>query len=52
MDKFDSTVTHIVVSVDKKGALKKRTMKFMQGIMGEFDFMYVYVCICIFVVHS
>lgn len=34
-EKFDSTVTHLVVSVDKKGMLRKRTLKFMQAIMGE-----------------
>ena len=31
---FDAAVTHVVVSVDKAGMIKKRTMKFMQGIMG------------------
>jgi hypothetical protein len=34
-DSFDRDVTHLVVSVDKHGELKKRTMKFMQAIMGE-----------------
>ena len=33
-DTFDASVTHVVVSVDKAGALKKRTMKFMQAVMG------------------
>jgi hypothetical protein len=33
-DNFDSTITHLIVSVDKKGLLKKRTLKFMQAIMG------------------
>jgi hypothetical protein len=33
-DNFDSSITHLVVSVDKKGLLRKRTLKFMQAIMG------------------
>jgi hypothetical protein len=33
-DNFDSSNTHLVVSVDKKGLLRKRTLKFMQAIMG------------------
>lgn len=32
-DKFDRTVTHLIVSTDKKGVLRKRTLKFMQAIM-------------------
>jgi hypothetical protein len=32
---FDSSVTHIVVSVDRNGAMKSRTMKYMQGLMGR-----------------
>ena len=35
-DKFDyNKVTHLVVTVDKKGILKRRTMKFMQSIMSK-----------------
>lgn len=34
-DKFDKTVTHIVVPMDKNGDAKRRTMKFMQAIMGK-----------------
>ena len=34
-DKFDRAVTHLIVSTDKKGMLRKRTLKFMQAIMGK-----------------
>lgn len=37
IDKFDESVTHVVVPVDKKGTLKKRTLKFMQAILGEIN---------------
>ena len=36
-DKFDKTVTHLIVSTDKKGVLRKRTLKFMQAIMGKIN---------------
>jgi hypothetical protein len=36
-DKFDRSVTHLIVSTDKKGVLRKRTLKFMQAIMGKID---------------
>lgn len=36
-DKFDMSVTHLIVSTDKKGVLRKRTLKFMQAIMGTYQ---------------
>ena len=36
-DKFDESVTHLIVSTDKKGVLRKRTLKFMQAIMGTYE---------------
>jgi hypothetical protein len=36
-DKFDTSVTHLIVSTDKKGVLRKRTLKFMQAIMGKMN---------------
>lgn len=55
-DNFDSTITHLIVSVDKKGLLKKRTLKFMQAIMGTIilisipflPFFSLLVCCCYF----
>lgn len=35
-DNFDGSITHLIVSVDKKGLLRKRTLKFMQAIMGMY----------------
>lgn len=37
-DIFDSNITHLIVSVDKKRLLRKRTLKFMQAIMGTLLF--------------
>jgi hypothetical protein len=59
-DNFDSSITHLVVSVDKKGLLRKRTLKFMQAIMGTtlscasvlllpFLFLMPYRCLLVFV---
>ena len=45
--KFDETVTHVVVTVDKRGTLKKRTLKFMQAIMGEFRAAVNYFVLCL-----
>lgn len=34
--RFSSAVTHLVVSVDRSGVLKRRTMKYMQALMGAY----------------
>ena len=34
--RFDSSVTHLIVSVDSDGVLKQRTMKYMQSLVCKF----------------
>lgn len=33
---FDASVTHLVVSINKRGVMQQRTMKYMQAILGEY----------------